>query len=47
VLDRLGTGAPAADDGGPAEPGGPAVPSGEDLLPPSSEDAPALPPRAE
>ena len=47
VLDRLGTTAPAADDAAPADHGGQAPPAGEDLLPPSSEDAPALPPRAD
>jgi len=47
VLDRLGPTAPAADDAAPADPGDPATPSGEDLLPPSSDDAPALPPRAD
>jgi len=44
VLDRLG--APAVeDDAAPDET--PTFPSGEDLLPPSVDGAPALPPRAD
>ena len=42
VLDRIGTESSAEQ---PAEL--PALPSGEDLLPPSSGDAPAAPPRAD
>ncbi|PWR02240.1 preprotein translocase subunit SecG [Meridianimarinicoccus roseus] len=45
VLDRVGpSSAPAAD---PQSPALPVLPSGDALLPPSTGDAPALPPRAE
>lgn len=43
VLDRLGTGAPATQE----EPAAPSLPVGGDLLPPGTDDSPALPPRAE
>lgn len=42
VLDRIGTEQPLV----PA-PAAPSLPSGGDLLPPSSSDAPATPPRAD
>ncbi|MEP2784480.1 MAG: preprotein translocase subunit SecG [Pseudoruegeria sp.] len=41
VLDRLGVPAPIAEDVTPALPGA------DDLLPPTSSDAPATPPRAD
>ncbi|MGV6888058.1 preprotein translocase subunit SecG [Rhodophyticola sp. SM2404] len=46
VLDRIGAGEPAAVEGeAPAD--GTALPPVGDLLPPTSGDAPALPPRAD
>ena len=42
ILDRMGTGAPAAQ-----EETVPGVPAGDDLLPPPAEDAPLTPPRAD
>ena len=42
VLDRLGGDAPA-----PAPDSAPALPQGEDLLPPSLDDGPVLPPPAD
>lgn len=44
VLDRVGVPTAPAE---PETPAAPALPSGENLLPPSPSDAPALPPRAE
>lgn len=43
VVDRLGTEPPAA----PAEAEAPALPPAEDLLPPTTGDAPLTPPRAD
>ena len=45
VLDRMGTRAPAPEETGDTPP--PSLPGGDSLLPPTSDDAPALPPRAE
>lgn len=45
VLDRVGTQSAPADT--ETSPDMPAAPSGDALLPPSADDAPALPPRAE
>ncbi|MEM1273424.1 MAG: preprotein translocase subunit SecG [Pseudomonadota bacterium] len=46
VLDRLGVPAETQEDGG--DPGDALLPpTGIELLPPSSDDAPALPPRAD
>lgn len=47
VLDRIGVEAPApAEEEAPAS-DGPLLPPASDLLPPSTGDAPALPPRAD
>jgi len=47
VLDRLGTGASGEDAPAERAPTAPDIPQGESLLPPASDDAPALPPRAD
>ncbi|MBF9051342.1 preprotein translocase subunit SecG [Roseobacter sp. HKCCD9010] len=48
VLDRLGIEAGEGDDGGLLPPASTSnLPAGEALLPPSTGDAPALPPRAD
>ncbi|MBF9031408.1 preprotein translocase subunit SecG [Rhodobacterales bacterium HKCCE3408] len=46
VLDRLGVEAPA-EDGSEGDAGDALLPPGSELLPPSTGDAPALPPRAD
>lgn len=45
VFDRIGIADPTSQ--APDSPASPSLPSGQDLLPPSSGDAPAAPPRAE
>jgi len=45
VLDRIGADVPAAAP--ETDLGVPALPGGDDLLPPTRDDAPALPPRAD